>query len=509
MFITGRLGDIHGHKLTLLLGWLWFALWSLISGFCKPTQLVWFGTCRALQGIGPALVIPNAIALIGRTFPMGFKRNMAFACFGAAGPTGAALGAVMAALISESEKLGWHWCFFLLAITCLFVAAASWVIIPSPEQDADSPEKGDKEKPTFDWTGTLTGVSGLILLNFALNQAPIVGWSEPYIAPLLVLGILFLIAFIYVELHPTTTQPIIPLRGLQRNAAFTLACVFTGWSSHGIWVYYLYILLQHLRGHSALLTSAETSPVAITGILFAFLTVHLLRKTSVGWIMFTAMFFFMFGSLLIATTPLDQTYWANTFVAVVLMPGAMNLSFPAATILLSEALPKEKQGIAASLVATVVNYSISCGLGFAGSIHKHTLIEAANRLGMHGPAPPLSDVSDERLVAARLAGLRSAYWFAVALGALGMVVAGLFVLVQRVDGKRRAGREGQKRYGRGRRSNDAEKAEDVQVNSWSTHEHSPFGTPPLRKNSSRGGGEVINTFYLGDKVIRVKETVAK
>jgi predicted MFS family arabinose efflux permease len=46
----------------------------------------------------------------------------------------------------------------------------------------------------------------------------------------------------------------------------------------------------------------------------------------------------------------------------------MDMSFPAATLILSNAVSKEHQGVAASLVNTVVNYSISLGLGFAGTV---------------------------------------------------------------------------------------------------------------------------------------------
>lgn len=104
---------------------------------------------------------------------------------------------------------------------------------------------------------------GLVLVNFALNQAPLVGWATPYIPALLVLGVGFLVAFAYIELC-IAEQPITPFRGLRRNAARTLACVFTGWSSHGTWVYYLFIFLEHMRGQSAVIAAAEMSPVAIT-----------------------------------------------------------------------------------------------------------------------------------------------------------------------------------------------------------------------------------------------------
>jgi MFS family permease len=48
----------------------------------------------------------------------------------------------------------------------------------------------------------------------------------------------------------------------------------------------------------------------------------------------------------------------------------MDTSFPAGTITLSNMMPKEHQGTAASLVATVVNYSISVGLGIAGTVER-------------------------------------------------------------------------------------------------------------------------------------------
>ncbi|KAK0623699.1 hypothetical protein B0T14DRAFT_565029 [Immersiella caudata] len=68
---VGRLGGTYDHKRILTLGWAWFALWSFNSSLCTPNQLIHFAIFRALQDIGPALVIPNSIALIGRNLPIG------------------------------------------------------------------------------------------------------------------------------------------------------------------------------------------------------------------------------------------------------------------------------------------------------------------------------------------------------------------------------------------------------------------------------------------------------
>lgn len=315
-----------------------------------------------------------------------------------------------------------------MSIVCIVVLGLAFIILP--DETVATPQLKGAQRPKFDYWGTLTGVSGLVLINFALNQAPLVTWANPYIGTLLGVGCLFMVAFVLVELY-ATDYPLIPIRGLTKDAIFALTCIVAGWGSHGIWAYYLYLFLEHLRGHSALLTSAETSPVAITGVCFAFSTVWLLRRVSVSYVMFISMTFFMVGSLLLAVMPIHQTYWAQTFVSVLIMPGAMNLSYPAANILMSSALPKEKQGIAASLVSTMVNYSISCGLGFAGTIDRYVITNEAKKRGWtRGNPAPISDTSTETY-SIRLAGLRGAYYFAVGLGGLGMAVAFAHILYSR------------------------------------------------------------------------------
>jgi len=151
--------------------------------------------------------------------------------------------------------------------------------------------------------------------------------------------------------------------------------------------------------------------------------------------MLLSMTFFTSGALLLATMPLHQTYWAQTFVSVLLMPGAMNLSYPAANMLMSSALPKKEQGVAASLVSTLVNYSISVGLGFAGTVDRYTTDKALGRLDAQKVRHDMWD-SEAGTVQIRLKGLRASFWFAVGLGCMGMVVAGVFVAV--VERRKRA-----------------------------------------------------------------------
>lgn len=84
---AGRAGDILGHRNLFVVGFCWYALWSLIAGFSVYSGSIMLSVCRGFQGIGPAIIVPNALALVGRQYPMGDKKNMVFALFGAAAPT--------------------------------------------------------------------------------------------------------------------------------------------------------------------------------------------------------------------------------------------------------------------------------------------------------------------------------------------------------------------------------------------------------------------------------------
>jgi len=63
---AGRLGDLYGHKKFFVLGSVWFGVWSVIAGLSVFSGArVFFDFCRAMQGIGPAFMLPNAVAILG------------------------------------------------------------------------------------------------------------------------------------------------------------------------------------------------------------------------------------------------------------------------------------------------------------------------------------------------------------------------------------------------------------------------------------------------------------
>jgi len=406
ILISGRLGDILGHKRMFCFGYAWFGMWSAFAGFAAyPRSQIWFDFCRAMQGIGPAIIMPNGLALFGRAYPPSIKKNIVFSIFGAVAPAGFVVGAAFGSLFAQ--LVWWPWAFWSFALTCWGLTIFAMMVIP--KELSEKPVN----PPGFDWTGSFLGVSGLILINIAWNNAPVYGWGNPVAYIVLIVGILCIVAFVWVEKR--ATSPILPISAINGTVLFVLACVGLGWGAFGVWVFYLFRFMETIRNYSPLQAAASFGPAPICGLIASGLTGFMLTHTPVSFTMMVAMFAFCIGIIVATTMPIEQTYWAQLFVSVLIMPFGMDMSFPAASVILSNHMPPEHQGLAQSLVNTVVNYTISLALGIAGTVEVNVIKH---------PKAGLEPGSPEFI----LYGYRSAFYTAIGLSALGVVCGVLFFL---------------------------------------------------------------------------------
>ncbi|KAL5092466.1 hypothetical protein Trisim1_001719 [Trichoderma cf. simile WF8] len=369
VLISGRLGTVFGHKKMLTLGASIWIFWTLATAY--GTNIVGISIMRALAGIGGGLLVPNAVALLTITFPPGRQRNLALALFASMGPVGGAGGCVFNGFFLQWTD--WTWLFFFLAVLGAVVYGAAIIAVPDDER-LDPEGK-------IDWVGSYLGVAGLVLFNFVWNQAPIVGWQDPYEYILLIVAIGHFAVFLIWESR-WAVSPIIPFEiwKVPSFGALIVVCFFV-FMSLGIYIWYVTVFLANLRNWDPVLLGCSFLPMAVSGTGAAFFAAWVVRKLPAEMVVCIGALGAVVMNILIATMPVHQTFWAMVFPAMILAGCTGDMVFAAGQIIASSIVTRKHQGTAGSLIGTLFTYGLSTGLGFAGTVEIYINKDGTNLLG--------------------------------------------------------------------------------------------------------------------------------
>ncbi|KAL5091326.1 hypothetical protein Trisim1_003293 [Trichoderma cf. simile WF8] len=396
VLIGGRIGSIYGHKNVLVAACVWWSIFSLGSGFSR--DIVALIALRALTGVGGAFMVPNAISLLTINFPPGRLRNLSVGFFGAMAPIGASIGCVFAGLLAQLTP--WKYMFFGLTIMGVLVTALVVFVVPGETEPLDKHGR-------VDYIGCYLGVGGLILFNFVWNQAPFVGWQEPYEYALLIAAVAHLAAFILWEAR-FAADPILPLDiWTAKSISPMLLASFISFMAVGILVWYCNTWNVNLRGYSTLLCAATFVPLAIGGTTAAIVSGLVVPLLDAQYILVIGSACTMVACILAATMPDKQSYWPQMFPAITILSYGPDFLFAASQIIASNTVKKHQQGIAGSLIGTLVAYGQSTGIGFAGTVEAYTNNHGAN-------------IGD---------GYRHALYLGIGLAALSIIIAIIFIRI--------------------------------------------------------------------------------
>ena len=165
MLLAGRAADIVGRRTMFLIGVAAFTVFSLLcAAALEPWQLV---ASRVGQGLGAALAIPAAIALITDLFPEGAERNKALAVFGGMGGVAAPVGLVLGGALTE---VSWQWIFLINIPIGILVVAAGLRYLPKGRRSTGR---------RMDVLSALGLTVGMILLTAAVLRGGEQGWASP------------------------------------------------------------------------------------------------------------------------------------------------------------------------------------------------------------------------------------------------------------------------------------------------------------------------------------------
>jgi MFS family permease len=211
------------------------------------------------------------MALINSIFPRD-RRVQAMGWWSLVMAGGPVLGVVAGGPVVEA--FGWRWIFAAQVPMTLAGFALAAAILP---------ETARQPRVAFDWRGALTlglGVTGLLL---ALNRAPVLGWSSPWVVGGLVAAPVLIAAFFAVERR--AASPLIPIAYLgRRNFSFPILVQFcTNFAYMGSFIL-TPLLLQDVLDYSTtktgLLSIARPLSFAVTGPIAGYLAVKIGERAS-------------------------------------------------------------------------------------------------------------------------------------------------------------------------------------------------------------------------------------
>jgi MFS family permease len=191
----GRLGDMYGRVRIYNLGFLIFAVSSVllaVTWMRGDTAALWLICWRIVQGVGGACLMANSSAIITDAFPAE-QRGTALGINGVAAIAGSFLGLVIGGLLGP---LNWH---------LVFLVSVPFGVFGTVWAYRKLRDTGERRPARMDWWGNVSFAVGLVavLVGITYGIQPygghVMGWTSPFVLACLIGGTAVLAAFVLVE----------------------------------------------------------------------------------------------------------------------------------------------------------------------------------------------------------------------------------------------------------------------------------------------------------------------
>ncbi|HMD95026.1 MAG TPA: MFS transporter [Trebonia sp.] len=375
LLVTGaRLGDIVGHRRMFRAGVLLFTLASLGCGLAPSAGLL-IGL-RFVQGVGAAVMIPQVLSLIQRTYTSPGPRARAMSLYATVISGGAVLGQVVGGLLISADLFGTTWRPIFLVNVPVGVAVLLFSrLLPSGR----------------DLSGRSLDLPGLFLLTPAVLAfvLPLV-LGQPLGWPAWGWALLAASAVGFAMLGPVERrvahrggQPILPraLLGLPGVAAGIIG-LFAAMTAFGGWLFGFALQLQDGLGDSPLRAGLTFAPAAVAFALVSLNWQRLPARLHAG---LPVIGFVLNGLGLLALGVLMRSGGTGggwVYLAAVVSGAGMAAAFgPLMTRVLSR-VPVAIAADASGLIVTVNQLGIVVGVATFGTLY----LNLAGHLPLHASA---------------------------------------------------------------------------------------------------------------------------
>jgi EmrB/QacA subfamily drug resistance transporter len=382
--IWGKLGDLYGRKLILIIGIVLFVLGSWLCGISGEfgdilgmdgmMQLIVF---RGIQGIGGGALFTTAFATIADLFPpreRGKYAGLFGAMFGLASVVGPIVGGYFtdhgSVDIGGLHIAGWRWCFYINLPTSLLALAMIGYKMPN---------LGHTGGGKIDWLGGFFIVLSIGALMLALTWGNEHGWTAPDVLGLFAFSLITGLVFILIE--RSHKEPILPL-GLFKIPAFTTTTIASFVISMAFMgtIVYLPLFLQIGLGIQATNSGMLLLPLMAGLIVSATLSGRLVTRTGkYKGMMYVGVGTQMLGLFLMSQLHSDSRQWDVVWRLFIVGIG-LGPSQSLFNMVSQSAAPLRQVGVATSTVMFLRQCGGMIGVSILGAMLMGKLNESLQKM---------------------------------------------------------------------------------------------------------------------------------
>jgi EmrB/QacA subfamily drug resistance transporter len=424
LLLGGRAGDILGRRRVFIFGLLLFSAASLAGGFA--TSQWWLLIARAVQGVGGAVIAPNALALITTNFPEGGPRNRAMGVYSAMAGGGGAVGLLLGGVLTT--YVSWRWVLFVNVPIGIAVAAAARRVL------ADSPARPGP----VDVAGAVTGTAGVALLVYGLSKAGtgpdgVSHWGDALVVASLAAAVVLLVSFVLVELR--SAHPLLPMRVLadrNRSGAY-LIMLCIGTAMFGLF-FFLTLFSQTVLGYSAVRSGLSYLPFTAGIVAGAALASRLVARIGPRPLILAGAAAAAGGMFWFSRLTEHAGYPGQLLGPMLVTSTGLGLLFVPLSLVALHNVAEQHAGVAASLLNTGQQVGGAIGLAALGTIAWTTVadnLKSAAAGIAAGRQPPASPA--QLTVHALATGFSRGFLAAAVIALLALLVGLATIRVRRQD----------------------------------------------------------------------------
>ena len=355
LLLGGRSADLLGRRRMFMVGIVFFTAASLLCGLAwSPAALI---AARAIQGIGAAVMTPTALSLLITIFEEGPDRNKALGIWGALGGIGATAGWLIGGPLTDGP--GWEWVFFINVPIGLLALALCPVLLPE--------SRGAGNRRGYDPLGALSVTSALVLLVYALVQAPDAGWASAQTIGLFVGSVVLFAVFAAIESR--AKAPLVPLRIFRSRTLVGANTVMLAFSTVGFGMPFLLTLYaQQVLGYSAVKFGLTSVVMPVTAAIGSIAGQAIVLRVGFRAVASAGMVLVGLGCLFLTQVSVGGSYLGDIFLGLLIFGPGIGLVFVTSSIAALSGVAEHESGLASGLNNTAFQVGAALGVAIVTSV---------------------------------------------------------------------------------------------------------------------------------------------